>query len=99
MCKFAKKQKGLLKFLKSLEKKRRRKLTRSSKKSKKARSKRNDDSSDSEKEDDRMTAASQARTVCADSIFKLMEESDEAPSDEVNSFVKWEYVNILTLGR
>lgn len=85
VCKYAQGQEGMLKFLKTLEKKRRRKLAPPSDKAKSTRSAVNADDSDSGEEEDKMTAVSQARTICADSIFKLLEESDEAPSDEVKA--------------
>lgn len=83
VSKYVNRQEGLLKFLKKLEKVRRRKLAPPPAKSKSStRSTVNEEESDSEAED-RMTAASRARTICADSIFKLLEESDDTESDEV----------------
>lgn len=83
VCKYAASHEGILKFLKKLEKQRRRKLAPGQKRSRNAVEE--DSGDEMETESTAMSAMTTSKTLRADSIFNLLDSSDEeSDGEEVN---------------
>ena len=95
VCKYAKGNEGLLKFLKNLEKARRKKLAPPSKS---AKSTGRSTVNDSENESEAMSMMTKANTIRADSIFNLLKTSDDE-SDDVSTkiFIVIDFFRMTTI--
>jgi hypothetical protein len=82
VCKYVTGNAGILKFLKKLEKTRRRKLTQGSRRKGEIKH----DESDEDGESEAMTAMT-SKTLRADSIFNLIEQSDEESNEVADSIL------------